>query len=92
MANRPEKKIRCGGVEAAIWQNTTQMNGQDRQTYSIQIQRTYKDKDGNWQETNSYHTSDLPKVALIAQKSFEWITLKQDSQQQSTTIPEEKIQ
>ncbi len=89
MANKPEKKFRCGGVEAAIWQNTTKIEGRDVPRYSIQIQRRYKDNDGNWKDTSSFPLNDLPKVALVAQKSFGWITLKQndnnagDSQQQT---------
>ena len=96
-SNKPEQKFRCGGVECAIWKNTTQINGQDRQTYSVQIQRTYKDNDGNWKETNSYHPNDLPKVILAAQKSYEWITLKnggnseQTTTETSDTIPEQNI-
>jgi len=95
--NKPEKKFRCGGVGAAIWKNNTTIEGRQINTYSIQIQKRYKDKDDNWKDTNSFHTNDLPKVALAAQKSYEWITLKQDNnsdnQQPTETnqnIPEQK--
>ena len=91
MQNRPQKKFSCGGVQAAIWQNNTTIEGREIKTYSTQIQKRYKDKDDNWKDTNSFHTNDLPKLALAAQKSYEWITLN-DQQTPEHAVSEEKIE
>jgi|TARA_B100002003_G_C13620461_1_gene318318 hypothetical protein len=78
----PEKKFSTGAISATIWKN----NGKSKKTgepvdfRTIQIDRRYTDKDGNWQSTNSLRLNDLPKASLVLQKAYEYLVLKgQDS-------------
>jgi len=80
--NQPEKKFSTGAIRATIWKN----NGKNKKTgepvefRTIQLERSYTDKDGNWQNTNSLRINDIPKAQLVLQKSFEYLVLKgQDS-------------
>jgi len=68
-----EKKIRAGGVSATIWSNTG-----DNGTFStIQLDRSYKDKEDNWKTTNSFKASDIPKAMLVLEKAYEHVMLKE---------------
>jgi len=94
--NQPEKKFSTGAIRATIWKN----NGKNKKTgepvefRTIQLERSYTDKDGNWQNTNSLRINDIPKAQLVLQKSFEYLVLKgQDSSSSNSSdkIDEEVI-
>lgn len=77
--NQPEKRFSTGAISAAVWTN----EGMDRNSLpttfrTVTLQRRYKDKEGNWQSTNSLRTGDLPKAVLVLQKAFEYTVLKDD--------------
>ncbi len=69
----PVKKIKIGGVEIAVWENTSEKGNK---FYSTTMERNYKVGD-EWKKTNSLRESDLPKAAIGLQKAFEFITLKE---------------
>ena len=73
--NKPVQVFKAGGVRAAIWENTIEKDGQSIPTYSIQIDRTYKDGD-QWKRTSHFRLNDLAKVELVTRKAFESISLK----------------
>jgi hypothetical protein len=77
---KPIKKFRAGGVSAAVFENLMKVNGAQVKTYSVQIQRTFKDKDGEFKHTSGFRENDLPKVALVARKAYEHLTLKGDEE------------
>lgn len=62
--NEPVQTIRFGRIEVAIWENEGK---QDRAFYSTTLTRSYKDEDGNWQQTSSLSGSEL----LVASKALE---------------------
>ena len=69
----PEKTIRCGGIQIAIWSNET-----SKGTFqSITIDKSYKDKE-EWKRTKSYKASDLVKIQLGISKALEYLFLKPD--------------
>ena len=73
----PEKRISAGAISASIWKNTGKgKNGEAVEFSTISIQRAYKDKNDEWQHTNSMRVSDLPKAALVLNKAYEYLTLK----------------
>jgi hypothetical protein len=69
--NNVLKHIRVGGVEATIWKNE---NG-GKTSFSVSLQRSYKDRNGEWKRTHSFRQNDLPKALLALQKAFEHIAL-----------------
>lgn len=77
--NKPEKKFRVSPVSATIWQNQgTNKNGEPVSFRTISIERNYKDKNDQWQSTNSFRLSDLPKVALVANKAYEYLVVSEE--------------
>ncbi len=75
----PELKLKAGAISLAVWNNTGQNSSGEATSYkTISIDRSYKDKKGDWQKTNSLRVSDLPKVALILSKAYEHLILNAD--------------
>ena len=75
MANQPVKKFKAGAVEAAIWKNEKKSGDKVTNVESVSIVRRYKDKNSEWQSTSSFSMNELPKVALVANKAFEFLAL-----------------
>lgn len=77
--NLPEQKFRAGAITATVWKNDVIKDGDNASFNSITIERSYKDKDGNWQTTHSFRTNDLPRLALVAQKAFDYVVTSQSA-------------
>jgi hypothetical protein len=54
-AKGPIDKIRISGCEVAIWANRSERGIH----HSATFQRSYRDDDGEWQQTGSYFLGDL---------------------------------
>ncbi|WP_322867735.1 hypothetical protein U5922_016890 [Aquicoccus sp. G2-2] len=65
MTKTPSHKVRLGLITATIWDN----NG----FYSVDMSRSYKDANGDWQSTASYAHNDLLNVAKCAERAEIWI-------------------
>ena len=72
--SRPEKQFKCGPISASIWSQGKIVDGQMVKLYSINIDKTYKDRD-EWKHTNSFAAEDLPKVAMLATEAYKYIRL-----------------
>lgn len=77
---RPEKKFRCGAVEAAVFVNEIEKSGKTLRLKKVSIQKRYRDADGNWNSTNSYDANDLPKLKLVADEAYRYLALGQDGE------------
>lgn len=76
--NKPEKKFRASPITATVWTNEGKSSdGQPRMYRTISLERSYRDKEGAWQTTNSLRVNDLPKAVLVLNKAFEFVTLKE---------------
>lgn len=74
--NNLEKRIQVGGCSASIFANEVDTENGKTVIQSVLLQRTYMDKDGKYQNTNSYRLNDLPKAQLALQKAFEYLSIK----------------
>lgn len=74
----PEKKFNAGVISAAVWKNKAKSKDgkKDIEFMTISLQRRYKDKEGNWQSTNTFRANDVHRAMTVLQKAFEFITLK----------------
>jgi len=71
----PEKKIRIGAISATIWKNEgTSKLGEPFTYRTVSFERSYKDKAGAWQSTNSLRVNDLPKASLVLAKAYEFVS------------------
>jgi len=84
--NQPVKKFRCSNISAAVFVNEIEKDNEKITRFSVQIQKQFRRDDGSWQLTNTYFPEDLPKLGLLAAKSYEFIAL-QESQDIGETIP-----
>ena len=73
----PEQKFRAGTITAAIWRRVDIEDGREVTRFSTEITKSYKNKEGTWKETTTFFPQDLPKLSLVAQKAFEYISLKE---------------
>ena len=77
--NRPEKKFKAGPVSATIWKNRGQSsNGAPAEYKTISLERSYKDKTGEWKYTSSLRINDLPKASVALQKAFEYLVIRSE--------------
>jgi len=94
--NQPEKRFSTGAISATVWKNsaTSKKDGSAIEFNTITLQRRYTDKDGVWKSTNSMRINDLPKAALVLNKAYEHLVIKeQDASPSGEDIPvnEEEI-
>lgn len=76
--NRPVKKFGAGAVSVSIFKNTGNGRSGEAITFSsVVLQKRYKDKNGNWQTSGSLNVNDLPKVALLVNKAYEYLVMRQ---------------
>ena len=65
--------ITCGNVQLSIFENQGQRQGAATLYYTVKVSRSYRDPDGNWNYTNSFHKSQLPQLLYACQKALEYI-------------------
>lgn len=90
--NMPEKKFSAGAISAAIWKNKGKnKKGEAVEYKTVSIQRAYKNKNDEWQHTNSLRVGDLPRAVLVLNKAYEYLTLREgyDSKE---AYPEQEIE
>ena len=70
---KPEKKYKAGSITASIWNNQATQGSYK----TILLERTYKDKDGNWKSTSSMRITDIPKAQLVLSKAYEDLVMEE---------------
>ena len=69
----PVKKFAVGGIQAAVWENSSKEGAQFN---TVSLDRRYKSKDDEWKSSASLRVNDLPKAILALQKAYEYLALK----------------
>ena len=73
---QPVKEFRAGTISAAIWRNEKQDAERTVVQHSVRIQKRYRDSNtGEWKTSDYFFAGDLPKLLLVTQKAYEFITL-----------------
>lgn len=84
--NKPIKSFRAGKVEASIWKNEIDKDGQRFLRYSIRIQKRFRKDDGSYEDTNYYFPEELPRLLVCVQRAFEYVAVT-ESQDSDDTVP-----
>jgi len=79
---KPAKSFRAGAVEAAIFENERTVGGKKLKMFNVVFRRSYKDKDGNWQNSDSFGINDVPKVELLLKKSYEFVLVGERAEEE----------
>lgn len=66
---RPVHVVRFGAVKAAIWRNDTSVGPM----YNVTVIRSYKDEEGDWQDSHSFGYDDLLPLAKALNVAHTWI-------------------
>lgn len=81
---QPEHKFKAGSVSATIWVNQGQdKDGKQVSFKTVNFERSYIDKNGNWQSTGALRVSDLPKAILVLNKAYEYLMLQDNTSEDS---------
>jgi hypothetical protein len=76
--NTPDAKFRAGPIVATIWSNeNVSKDGQKVNFKTVTCQRSYKDKNDEWQTTNNLRTNDIPRAILVLTKAYEALNLSE---------------
>lgn len=73
--NHPVMEYRVNGVKAVVWQNETR-NGS---MFNTTLVRVYRDKEGNWKETNSLGRDDLLPAAKVLDQAHSFIIIQEQA-------------
>ena len=76
--NSPEKKFSTGAISATVWKNIgkSKKDGQEVEFRTIKLDRRYKDKNDEWQKTDSFALNDIPKIILALQQAYTFMAVK----------------
>ena len=69
MASKPIFSHRLNRIEVAIWKNESD----EAVWHNITFQRTYRDEQGVIQNTPGFRVNDLPAVAFLAVKAYDYL-------------------
>lgn len=72
----PIKKFSTGSVIVSVWENSSK-TGEERNFYTVSIDRRYKDNNDEWKSSNSFNVNDLPKAILALQEAYKYLALKE---------------
>lgn len=75
--NAPEKKFVAGPIAATIWKNSSMKDGKEFFFETVSLERSFKDKNGEWKSTSNMRVNDLPKAAMVMNKAYEYLTMKE---------------
>ncbi len=74
---KPEKVFRCGGCEAAVFENqVVRQDGRRITMKRVSFQKRYIGADGEWRSTSSLDANDIPKAILALSKTYEYLVLR----------------
>jgi hypothetical protein len=68
--SKPAHTLRDGCLSVVIWRNTST---EGKTYYSATPQRSYKNGDDTWRETDSLNADDLQAMAELLREAYVWI-------------------
>ena len=71
---QPEIVFRHGPCSASIFTNEYEAGEEKVSVKSVCFQRSYRDKNGDWQSSSSLKVNDIPKAVLVLNKAYEYLT------------------
>lgn len=75
---QPEKKFRAGGITVSVFANEIQTKDGKASVKSVSLQRAYKDRDGNFQNSSSLRVNDLPRAIVLLDKAYAYLVMGEE--------------
>ena len=73
---KPEKVFKSGLVQASVFYNKINVKGKEVSIPNVSFSISYKDKEGNWKDTNKLDLNTLPKAIFVLTKTYEYLIFK----------------
>ena len=71
---KPYKQFRSGTLNVSLWAKPVRNKlGAEFDLITANLQRSFKDKEGKWQQTTGLRIQDLPKAIVLLQKAEEFL-------------------
>lgn len=82
----PAQRFRMGAIQLTIWNNKDRHG---KPFYTTTITRSFR-KEGQWTNTGSLRSSDLPAVRTLSEKALDWM-LTQPASETPTPAPSPRL-
>ena len=69
----PERRFKIGACTASVFANQVNTEQGPTTLRSVSLQRTYQDKEENFQHTTSFNANDIPKAIFALIKAYDYI-------------------
>ena len=83
--SKPIKDFHAGNIQASIWRQEVEKGGRTVARHSVRFQKHFRNNDNKYKRTSYYFPNDLPRLILVAQKAFEFITLAKSEDTEENT-------
>ena len=70
---KPEKVFRIGLVSGSVFVNKIDTENGKREIRNVNLQRRYKDGDGEWQSSSSFGLGDIPQAMEVLRLSLNYV-------------------
>lgn len=76
---KPEASFQAGIVKASVWNNVVTLpSGDTFDSKNVQLQKSWKDKKGEWQSASvSLAVNDIPRAVMMLEQAYAWCITKQ---------------
>ncbi len=75
----PVHKVSIGALQLAVWANEHELEtGEKRIFHTISLERSYKDKNDEWQKTHQLRESDLGEAICLLQNGQDYLIRTDD--------------
>ena len=75
--SKPVKAFRVGYVSASIFINEVDTEGGPKKIRNVNLQRRYRDTEGEWQTSTSFGLADLPQAIAVLKMAMEYVASKE---------------
>ncbi len=76
----PIREFRIGTVSCAVWRDEVEQDGRTQVRHSFKLKKRYRDRDGNWQDSQTYFPDDVFKAIIVFQQAYEFAMLQEKDQ------------
>ncbi len=73
---KPEKKFKVGACSASIFVNEIETGVGIISVKNVSLQKTFKNKEGDFQSNSTFKINDIPKAILALKKAYEYLVLE----------------
>jgi hypothetical protein len=78
---QPEKRFKVGACSASVFANEVKTDKGTGVFRTVNLQRTYKDKNGEFQSNASFALDDIPKAILALEKAYEHLAMAEGAKE-----------